>query len=119
MDTSEMKELVRHIMEDGFNRQDMAVVYESFHHDYVRHGYGVPSMGSLAEHVEDLKARHRDFDDAHFVIRHVLADGDMVAVHYAFKGVRNGQHVTRQSAAFFLIREGKVAHGTIVADALG
>ena len=128
MAASENKELVRHIMEDGFNKQDMAVVYETFHTDYVRHGHGVASMGSLAEHVEDLKARHQAFDDARFTIEKIVGDGDTVSVHYVFTGVHTGtfnglpatgNRVSRPAAAFFTVRDGKVAEGTVFADGGG
>jgi steroid delta-isomerase-like uncharacterized protein len=119
------KELVRHIMEDGFNKQDMSVVYECFHTDYVRHGHGVASMASLAEHVEDLLARHRAFDDARFAIQTIVGDGDTVAVNYVFTGRHkddfngapaSGKQVSRPAAAFFTVRDGKVAEGTVFAD---
>ncbi|MBT3372465.1 MAG: SnoaL-like domain-containing protein [Rhodospirillaceae bacterium] len=128
MTAAENKELVRHIMEDGFNKQDMAVVYATFHDDYARHGHGVASMGSLAEHVEDLKARHAAFDDARFNIQKILGDGDTVAVYYIFTGVHSGEFngmpatgkkVSRPAAAFFTVRDGKVAEGTIFADGGG
>ena len=122
------KELIRHIMEDGFNKQDMSVVYSSFHEDYVRHGHGVASMGSLAEHVEDLIARHKAFDDAKFTIRKIVADDDTVAVQFDFTGVHSGDfngvpvsgnQVIRPAAAFFTIRDGKVSEGTVFADGAG
>jgi predicted ester cyclase len=128
MEPAEMKELIRHIMEDGFNRADMSVVYDSFVEDYVRHGYGVPSMGSLAEHVEDLKARHAAFDGARFEIHHMVAEGDTVAVHYTFHGSHTGEFagvaptgraVTRSSAAFFKVADGKVVEGSVIADGSG
>lgn len=128
MTAEENKELVRHIMEDGFNKQDMSVVYDTFHTDYVRHGHGVASMASLAEHVEDLKARHAAFDEARFSIQKIVGDGDTVAVHYVFSGVHRGDfngmpatgnRVNRPAAAFFTIRDGKVAEGTVFADGGG
>ncbi|HJM93419.1 MAG: ester cyclase [Alphaproteobacteria bacterium] len=128
MTAAENKELVRHIMEDGFNKQDMAVVYATFHDDYVRHGHGVASMGSLAEHVEDLKARHAAFDEARFNIQKIVGDDDTVAVYYIFTGVHSGEfngipatgrEVSRPAAAFFTVRDGKVAEGTIFADGGG
>ncbi|MCH9674240.1 MAG: ester cyclase [Gammaproteobacteria bacterium] len=128
MSAEQNKQLIRHIMEDGFNKQDMAVVNATFHNDYVRHGHGVGSMGSLAEHIEDLKARHQSFDDAHFVINQIVADGDTVAVHYTFNGVHTGtfngiaptgRRISRPSAAFFTVRDGKVAEGHIFADGAG
>ena len=54
MTPDEAKELVRHIMEDGFNQQDLSVVAASFTEDYVRHGYGGPSDNYMAEHIESL-----------------------------------------------------------------
>jgi steroid delta-isomerase-like uncharacterized protein len=128
MTAQDNKELIRHIMEDGFNKQDMSVVYDSFHVDYCRHGHGVASMTSLAEHVEDLKARHAAFDDARFTIGKIVADGDTVAVQFDFTGVHSGtfnglpatgNRVKRPAAAFFVIRDGKVAEGTVFADGAG
>ncbi len=128
MTAQDNKELIRHIMEDGFNKQDMSVVYDSFHTDYVRHGHGVAGMGSLGEHVEDLKARHAAFDDARFTIGKIVADGDTVAVQFDFTGVHSGtfnglpatgNQVKRPAAAFFVIRDGKVAEGTVFADGAG
>ena len=128
MSSEANKELIRHIMEDGFNKQDMSVVYESFHEDYVRHGHGVASMGSLAEHVEDLIARHKAFDDAKFTIHKIVGDGDTVAVQFDFSGVHSGDFngvpvsgnkVIRPAAAFFTIRDGKVSEGPDFADSAG
>jgi len=123
-----MKELVRHIMEDGFHREDMSVVYDSFVPDYVRHGHGVASMGSLEEHVADLEARHAAFSGARFEIHQMVAEGDTVAVRYTFHGTHTGElngiaptgrTVSRESSAFFTIADGKVVEGSIVADGHG
>ena len=120
-----MKELVRHIMEDGFNQADMSVVYDSFVEDYVRHGVGVPSMNSLEEHVADLKARHAAFDNARFEIHQMVAEGDTVAVRYTFHGTHTGEFqgiaptgrdVTRPSSAFFTVADGKVTEGVVISD---
>lgn len=128
MSTDEMKELIRHIMEDGFNKADMAVVYDSFVEDYKRHGFGAPSMGSLAEHVADLQMRHDAFDNARFEIHQMVAEGSTVAVRYTFHGTHTGEfmgvaptgrEVSRSSSAFFDIADGKVVVGNIVADGGG
>jgi predicted ester cyclase len=89
---------------------------------------GCPSiagpLGSLAEHIEDLLALHSAFDDAHFVIHQMIAEGDTVAVRYTFDGVHTGDYrgaaptgnrVSRASAAIFTIRDGKVAESHIFA----
>jgi steroid delta-isomerase-like uncharacterized protein len=85
-------------------------------------------MGSLAEHVEDLKARHAAFDEARFNIQKIVGDDDTVAVYDIFTGVHSGEfngipatgrEVSRPAAAFFTVRDGKVAEGTIFADGGG
>lgn len=129
MDTPEsMKELVRHIMEDGFNKADMAVVYDSFVEDYRRHGHGVASMANLEEHVADLGARHAAFDNARFEIHTLMAEGDTVAVRYTFHGKHTGDYlgipatgreVTRASCAFFTVADGKVTQGHVFGDGAG
>ena len=118
MGATETKELIRHVMEDGFNAQDFSVVYDSFHHDYVRHGHGVPSMGSLQEHVADLGARHAAFDGARFDIQWILADEKGMSVFYIFSGrhKKTGRDVSRTSAAFFTVRDGKISEGHVFAD---
>jgi predicted ester cyclase len=122
------KELIRHIMEDGFNKADMAVVYDSFVPEYERHGFGVASMGSLEEHVADLKSRHAAFDNARFEIHEMTAEGSTVAVRYTFHGTHSaefmglaatGREVSRPSTAFFDITDGKVTQGRIVSDGGG
>ena len=52
MTANRNKELVRHIMEDGFNKQDLSVIDASFHDNYVRRGYGMKDARSLAEQLE-------------------------------------------------------------------
>ncbi|HAY66164.1 MAG TPA: hypothetical protein DCY36_09060 [Acidimicrobiaceae bacterium] len=64
MTSNEAKDLVRYIMEEGFNKQDLSVVERSFTDNYVRHGYGGPSANSLAEHIESLKGYHSAFTNA-------------------------------------------------------
>lgn len=128
MTPDEAKELIRHIMEDGFNKQDLSVVEACFVDDYERHGYGGASVGSLAEHIADLKARHEAFSDGRFEIEQMVSDGRFVAVRYTFHGVHRdtflgieatGRTVSRASAAFFEIDGGKVIEGHIVSDGGG
>ena len=125
MSSKANRELIRHIMEDGFNKQNMSVVYDSFHENYVRHGHGVASMGSLTEHVHDLIARHKAFKDAKFTIRKIVADDKSVAIQNDFSGVHrndfngvpdSGNKITHPAAAYFTIRNGQVSEGTVFAD---
>lgn len=122
------RELIRHIMEDGFNKADMSVVYDSFVPEYKRHGHGVGSMASLEEHVADLGARHAAFTNARFKIDHLIANETTVAVKYTFWGTHTadyagiaatGKEISRPSSAFFTVVDGKVTEGHVFADGAG
>ena len=128
MTGEEAKELVRHIMEDGFNKQDLSVVEASFVDDYVRHGYGGPSAHSLAEHIESLKTYHSSLSDARFEIQQMVSDGESVAVRYILRGIHtgtfmgvapSGKEIERHAVAIFTIHGGKVIEGHIVSDSGG
>lgn len=115
-------------MEDGFNKADMSVVYDSFVDSYQRHGHGVASMANLEEHVADLGARHAAFDNARFEIHTLMAEGDTVAVRYTFHGTHSGDYmgipatgreIARASAAFFTVVDGKVTEGNVFGDGAG
>ncbi len=123
MDLAANKKLVRRIMEDGFNKADISVIYECFHPDYVRHGFGLPSAGSLEEHVAYLQGNLDAYTDARFEIHTMVAEADTVVVHYTFHGTHTGelrgvaptgQAVSRPSAAFFRVADGLVTEGTII-----
>ena len=117
MNPEHNKELVRHIMEDGFNKQDLSVIDASFHEDYVRRGYGMKDAASLAEHRADLIAQHEAIDNAKFTIQEMLAEADNVAVYFVLTGQmrRTGAEVVRHLTAFFRVADGKVAEGTVIA----
>ena len=128
MTGNEAKDLVRYIMEEGFNKQDLSVVERSFTDNYVRHGYGGPSANSLAEHIESLKAYHSAFTNARFEIQQMVSDGSSVAVRYILRGIhtgtfmgitRSGNEVERHAVAIFTVIEGKVTEGHIVSDSGG
>ena len=128
MTGNEAKDLVRYIMEEGFNKQDLSVVERSFTDNYVRHGYGGPSANSLAEHIESLKAYHSAFTNARFEIQQMVSDGSSVAVRYilreihtgTFMGITgSGNEVERHAVAIFTVIEGKVTEGHIVSDSGG
>jgi|TARA_Y100000817_G_scaffold306979_1_gene292836 predicted ester cyclase len=125
---NEAKDLVRYIMEEGFNKQDLSVVERSFTDNYVRHGYGGPSANSLAEHIESLKAYHSAFTNARFEIQQMVSDGSSVAVRYILRGIHtgtfmgitgSGNEVERHAVAIFTVIEGKVTEGHIVSDSGG
>lgn len=127
MDPEEMRGLIRHIMEDGFNQKNLQIIHDSFHENYVRRGYGVRSVGSLTEHIADIEKTHANIIGAKFTIHTLVAEGDIVAVRYTMTGKHTGGFIgvaptgrefSRESAAFFRIVDGKVAEGDVVSITL-
>jgi Uncharacterized protein conserved in bacteria len=74
------KEVILNLYENVFNRHDFSRIREYMHEDYVQHNPKVPS---------GLKGFVSCFRDGHFVkfpdfkvyIKHIIEDGNMVAVH--------------------------------------
>jgi predicted ester cyclase len=129
MKPEEMKEVLRKVIEEGFNKGDTAVLDEAFHKDYVRYAdAGLKGVKSLAEHKADILDRHRTFSDARLAIEDMVADGDCVAVRFLFTGKHvgpflgipaTGKLVSRETAAFFHFRDGKVIDGHLIGDSYG
>lgn len=124
-----MKEIIRKVMEEGFNRGDFSVVDASFHQHYVRHGHaGQPGANGLSEHKAALAHLRRQFSGARFVIHDMIAEGDRVAVRFELRGTHSGEilgvaptgrEVRRATTAFFRFDGEKVVEGYILSDVHG
>ena len=128
MTPDEMKNLVKKCM-IGFSAGDLSALEGSFHDDYTRHVTpGLKGVSSFAEHVEDLRNRHKVLREARFEIHEMIAEGNTVAVRFTMTGVHvgeflgippTGKAIRRTSMAFFHIRDGKIADSYTTADMYG
>ena len=76
MTPDEMKNLVKKCM-IGFSAGDLSALEGSFHDDYTRHVTpGLKGVSSFAEHVEDLRNRHKVLREARFEIHEMIAEGN-------------------------------------------
>ena len=88
---SEHSELVRSIFEDGWNRGSFGFLRGRTGENLPFH-YNGETMEVTADSLPGLVATwRRAFPDLQFEIRHLIADGDVVAVSLVFRGTHQGE----------------------------
>ena len=91
MSTEMNKALVRHHMEEAFNKQNLAVLDETLSDDYIDHtnppGWPLGREG----HRQILALYHAAFLDFHYDIEHEVAEGNMVVVRGTYTGTHTGE----------------------------
>ena len=99
------KVLVRYVFDQLFNRGNLAVIDAFVRPDYIQHNPAAPTGAqALRDFVTGVKAA---YPDSHVVVKHALAEGDLVILHSNFV-LENG---SKGIAAFdiFRIQQGKIA----------
>jgi predicted ester cyclase len=85
------KELVRHIIEEGFNRGHLDVADGRFTDDYTAHVPGLPGRHHGPDAFKRVIGMWRSaFHDLHMTIEHLVAEGDFVANHFTTRGTHTG-----------------------------
>ena len=73
------RELIIHLFSEFFGDHDLSAAERYLHPDYIQHDYDVPpGREGFKAHFAGVFARFPDF---HVKIRHILVDGDLVAMH--------------------------------------
>ena len=73
------KEMVSALFEEFFNKHDFSVVDDYISPDYIQHDYNVPpGREGLKEHFRKMFDKFPNF---RVDIKHIIEDGDMIAVH--------------------------------------
>lgn len=129
MSTEENKNIVRHWIEDGWNKGNLAVLDEVYAPNYVQHDN--PALPQPVMSSEDLKkyvtAYRTALPDLHFTIDDLIADGDEVVWRFTASGTQRGELwgvlPTGKSAAvpgiiIFRLAGGKIAEGWVMVDTL-
>lgn len=81
---------VRRMIEEAWNRGNLAVVDELLAVDAVDHHD--PDVPSFATHMkEEITKFHRAFPDFHFAIEDMVAEGDKVAFRATISGTHQGE----------------------------
>jgi|GEM_PF-872782 len=122
------KELVRQMDEEVWNKGNLEILDELYSPNFVWHflpsGNETIGLDSLRKHVKN----HREaFPDWREKIKHIVAEGDFVVIHFVSTGTNNGSflgnaptgkwiHINEMS--IFRIEDGKIAEQWLIPDLL-
>lgn len=120
------KGLVRYTNDQVWNQANLAVIDELFAPAFVRHflpdGSEVRGIDSFREHVR----RHREaFPDWKEEIQHIVAEGDLVVLHFVSTGTNTGswrgspatgRRIRIDEMSILRIEDGKIAEQWLLPD---
>jgi steroid delta-isomerase-like uncharacterized protein len=130
MSPEEMKALVRHHIEDGFNRGDWTVCEHTLADDYTAR-YGADGAANVGRdhYVMVCKFLRKSFPDVHITIEELVAEDDRVVNRYvergtltgrAFMGIEPaGQRYAKPGTTVYRVADGRLAESWGVEDTLG
>lgn len=128
MSTETNKTLVRRVLDELFNRGNMALAKEFFAPDYVNHDPNQPQVRDLAELTQAWQELRAAFPDNHTTIDDLIAEGDQVVKRYTFVGTHQhewngipatGKRFTTQGISIYHIVKGKIVEIWWGYDSLG
>jgi len=92
MSTEENKALVREVVEEVFNKKNLAVADRAYARDYVGYDPATPEPIRGPEGVKkDISAYHAAFPDLRFTIEDQIAEGDRVVSRFRCTGTHRGE----------------------------
>lgn len=123
------RELVRRIIEDGFNEDRFEVFDDVLAADVVLHEAGEPEPLRGTEEVKAFFRTYRTaFPDAHIHVDQLLAADDLVAVRWTGTGTHDGDlhgidptgaEVSIMGMEMYRVADGRIVEGWAVFDSLG
>jgi steroid delta-isomerase-like uncharacterized protein len=119
MSAEQNKALVRHMLEETFNRGNIAYFDEIMAPDFVEREVLPPGIPSDRNGVKQLTAMLRSaFPDFHATIEDLVAEGDRVVIRQTWTGTHEGEFMgippTGQSVSFGVIDILRMAGGKCV-----
>jgi predicted ester cyclase len=127
MSIEQNKALIRKIFEESESRSEFPI--ELCTADFIVYQPGYPPMDShgMNRHAIDI---HTAFPDVTYTVKHVIAEGDMVAVRFIIQGTHtgileglpippSGKKVSVVNHAFGRIEDGKLAEWWTSPDTMG
>ncbi len=128
MSAEENKTLIREIIEEVWNKGDLAAVDRYFAPDYVDHT-PFPGQGPGPEGYRQVVTAIREaFPDLHLTLGDILGEGDKVAFRYTMEGTHQGDFMgipptgkpfSVGGMIFARVAEGKAAERWANLDTLG
>lgn len=127
--TQDPETVVRRLIEEGFNAEQLAVCDEVIAPDLIEHQNYGPDHASGADGVKAVIASlHRAYSDFHLAIEHLSVDGDLVWLLMKGTGTNDGSFMGNPATGrpmridvFDLLRvvDGRVVEHWGVPDRLG
>lgn len=91
MSAQENKKLIRHVIEEGFNKGNLAVADDSFMPDYEVHAPGLPPLSRGPQAFKNAMTIWRSaFSDIHMTIEELVGEGDFVVNRFTARGTHDG-----------------------------
>lgn len=126
--SEENKALVRRIVEEAWNKGNLAVVDELLSPDYVLH-IPLPGEAPGRKGYEQAVSMHRTaFTDFRLMIEDMVAEGDKVVIRWTIRGTHKGEYmgiaptskeVTYTGISIRRFEGGKIAEEWLELDTLG
>jgi len=120
------KQLVRQMNADVWNRADLDALDEFYAPDFVLHlltdGSETRGIEGLREHVREHREAFPDWSED---IKRIVAEGDLVVIHYVSSGTNQGQwlgqaptgrKVQLNEVSIFRIEDGRIAEQWLLPD---
>ena len=99
------KQLAGIFFEEFFNKHDQSAIDKYMSPDYVQHDYGIPpGIEGFRSYFAETFERFPDF---RVDVKHIIADGDMVAI-YGY-GVTDPGRIEVLVADIYRVQDGKLA----------
>jgi len=83
--------LARRVVEEGWSAGDSGVVADLVATDYIHHTVDPLDTANAAAFQVLLTRFHAGFPDLRFTVEEVVAEGDLVVVHYTATGTDDGE----------------------------
>jgi steroid delta-isomerase-like uncharacterized protein len=125
--TDQNKALVRRIIDEAWNRGDLAVVDETFAADYTEHNPRPGQEAGIDGYKGGILMLRAAFPDLRLELQEILAEGDRTAVRYTLRGTHQGEllgvpasgrQVASDGMVFARFEDGKVVERWGVQDML-
>ena len=112
------QDIERILFQEAWNAGDYGNLELVFAPGCVFHTAGGPVQYGVREQIELIEGHREPFSDIHFEMRHIIDDGDHVALHMGMTAIQTGEYeghpATGQSVdvgemLFMRLEDGKVA----------
>lgn len=129
MSTDDNKEIVRRMIEEGFNEDNLDLADELVAEEFVLHEAGQEEPIRGPEGMKEFLRTYRTaFPDAHIQIEELVGEGDTVVARWTATGTHDGDlmgveptgnEVRVMGMEMYHVRDGELAEGWEIFDGLG